>query len=656
MRETLLRRGPELRRRALLATVFLAPLLFMRNLYDPINLPKLWLVTVAVVVVGALRIAEVLQGASRSTLRLLVIPAGAVLIPLIVGWIFSPYRVWALMGDAFRYTGLIPYVVLLLLGVLIADAFAGEVRPLAWAIVASGAVAGAYALLQLLGLDPLEWTYQGQTSRLVASTLGNPNFAGGFFSIVLPIAAALVWLEPERRPLAGACAALVLVGWVGARSETAWGAGVAGLLVFAGGLLVKRFRWALVAAFAATGLIAVIGVGLVANSIVFEDPGVTPHNLERRGEWWEASLRMFGDSPLVGRGPNAFALEHSRYRTLRDVEEAGPALTDDPHSVPLSLATAGGLFGVAGFLVLAGWIVITTWEAAQLDRWALAFGAAACAYLVQSLLSIDTVALRVAAWTSVGGLAAALIERVEPAATQRRAKKKGAARAAAQPLKGLPGIAVVVLVGMLGIWWATNLVAADAAAAGARASLDDGEAQAAQDSFQRALEFRANETYVRLYGDLMAPVAVGLVQNDAEEPGRALFEEIRAAFRSVSGLDDSYTTLAFASALETWAEVEPSAEEEAMEQYERAARLDPKDHVLFHQAAVAATSFGDLERAEELLQRALALADEPQLWGQLGLVYAQEGEREEALAAIEKALELDPADEAALEAQDLLDR
>ena len=651
MRQTILRRAPEFRRRLLLAVVFLGPLLFMRNLHEPINLPKLWLVMVAVAIVGGLRVVELLQGSPRSSLGLLLVPAGAILVPLAIGWVFSPYRGWALMGAEARYTGLIPYLVIVMFGILLADAFVGDVRSIAWALVVSGGVAGAYALVQVLGLDPFDWSYNAETSNLVTSTLGNPNFAGGFFAIALPVAVGLALVEKERRSVAYACTAFIILGWVVTRSETAWGAGLAGLAILAGGSLVARFSWSRIVGFALAAVIALAGVGLVMLSVGPVDAGVTPRNLERRGEWWEASFDLLADSPLVGKGPNSFAIEHTKYRTLQDVDEAGFGGSDDPHSVPLSLGVAAGVFGLIGFIVLGGWVVRTTWTVTRSEPLVLAFGAAGCAYLVQSLLSIDTVALRLTFWTVAAGLAAGLTVPQKKYARPKHPSKRAAARS--EPLRGLPGVALVLIVAMVALWWATKLLAVDAAVAGARTALKDGETQAAQDRFERALGFRNNDAYARVYAETMTPVAVALAENDAEEPARQVFALIE------QGLEDAVprasNALTLARAYKQWSDVDPTAETAALQEYEQAATLDPRNYLLLQEAAETARSFDELDRATEFLTRALELTNRAELWGDLAFVHAQAGDEKAAEAAIGEALALDPDEASALEARGLLD-
>lgn len=605
MKQAVLRKGPEIRRRILLAVVFLTPLFFLRGSYDPFNVPKLWLLMIGVVIVAAIRCVELLQGADRSSLELLVVPASAIALALLIGTLFSPYRVWSLIGDHSRFTGLVPYLVVILLGILIADAFRGDVRLLAWALAASGGVAGGYAIVQVLGLDPLAWTNSNQP----VVTIGNTNFAGAFFAICLPVAIGLVLVEDGRRPLAILLTALIVTGWLLSRSEAAWAAGASGILVIAGILLSQGWRFSRLVALVAVGVLATAGMSLVAVGMSEKPPVAVPQTLQRRAEWWEAALRMTSDSPIFGRGPNAFAIEHSHYRDVDDVEVAASDVTNDPHSVPVSFLTAAGVFGILGWITFAGWVLLTVAKADPNQRLGVAFGAAAVAYLVQSLLSIDVVTLRAAAWTVVGGMAAGLTLAVPPAAKTypgKKRKKKRAAKDAAEPLKALPGVVGVILVSGIGIAWASGFLSADLSFRRGL-SLASVGAPGAKENLESAVGFRdSNYTYRTGYGTLLGGNAVqeGLAEGSDQTVARELMQESTQAFAIVDRIPHANSVLAYARVMRDWAEVDGSAESEAMALYERALELDPNNFLILEEQAAAAEAFGRAELAAELAERA----------------------------------------------------
>ena len=648
VRETILREVPRIRRTILLALTVLVPLLFLRNLSDPINVPKLGLLIAGVAVVAAARTAELLQTKEWTGLKLLGVPAVALGAPLLVGWAFSPYKGWALWGVYPRMLGLLPYLVVILFGVLLADTFRGDAGTVAWALVGAGGVAGAYAILQFVGLDPFEWTVKGtEASELVVATLGNPNFAGAFFAIVLPLALTLFLLVPERRVPAGAITALVLMGLILAGSEAGWAAGAAGVAVVAGFFVLPRWRFARLAAAGVVLAIVVVIAGSVVLAMANVAESKIPATVQRRAEWWQAAVDMAAASLLVGRGPNAFALEHPQYRTAEDVAQVGLDITDDPHSVFLSFLTSAGAFGVIGYLVAVAWVVRSARTTPGEALLAGGFLGAISAYLVQSLVSIDTVALRVAGWTALAGFAAARAPALVAKARSKAQKKK----AAREPLRALPALPVLMLLAVAGVWAGSQLILKDATFRHAGNLLQDGEGQAALDAYERSVSFNGNPHYRRGYGRLLGQVAVAA----GESNGEPFIERARQAFDFVQQLPQVHAALDYAETLKNWAEVDPSAEDDAVEAYLLAASYDPLDPAAFTEAASGLRELGAHDQIIGLLQPVVTELDHGELWGQLALAQAESGDASAAEDSLSRALALNPSSTAAQQAQTILE-
>ena len=644
MRDQILKRFPIWRRRILLVVVAGVPLLFVRTLNDPINVPKLSLLMIGVTLAAALRAVELLQGANRDSLKLMVIPVAAIAVPLLIATVLSPYRWWALFGHYPRFAGLIPYVFTALLGVLIADAFVGDVRSLAWAFAGAGALAGLYALIQFAGLDPFEWSVKGkEAERVVVSTLGNPNFAGAFFAITAPVGVALA-LTDRHRAMAVSVSLLCIIGLVAARSEAAWAAGLAGLVIVIAGRFEERFPLARFAAFAIAGAVALV----VAGSVVAAVAGVdrVPETIGRRGEWWIAAARMTKTYPVAGRGPNAFALEHPRFRTIADGSQVGLDITDDPHSVILSFATAAGGLGVVGYALFAGWGIAA---GARRDGGLVtrAFTGAFVAYLIQGLVSVDTVALRAAGWVSLGALVATL--QVSSAAV--KAGRKAKSKRTNGPIKGLPAIVVVCLLGLFLVSVAFRLFSSDAAFASANRHFARGDFNAAQAAYEQSSAFRGEPTYRRVYGSRLGVAAVAV----GDQGGASFIAQARDAFDFVNDLPHVNSIVDYARVMIAWSEFEPEAGAIAVDLYRRAVELDPNDPALLSDAAGVFVEQGDYEAAVAVLTPRVDVFDRAELWGALALAHANLGDREEATAAIETALALLPGDPRALQAQQLLE-
>ncbi len=643
-----MQQGLRIRRGLMLALVVLVPLLFLRTVNDPINVPKLGLLIVGVSIVAAIRLSEALQDGDVHGLKLVAVPAAALALPLVIGWLFSPYKGWALWGVYPRLLGLLPYLFVIAFGVLLAETFRGDPAPVARAAVFAAAVAGAYALIQAVGLDPFVWALGSDVQeKIVVSTLGNSNFAGAFFAITLPVGLALVAHDADRRVAMAVATGLIGIGWIVTQSQAAWAAGLAGTGVFAGFALAQRWRRARLAAAAAATGIAVVVAGTVVAGIVGVAESTIPLTIQRRGDWWQAATAITTASPVVGRGPNAFALEHPQYRTAEDVRQVGLDITDDPHSVFLSYLTGAGVIGAVGYLVALGWVVNQVRRSKSMGIMAAAFLGALTAYFIQSLVSIDTVALRTAGWTALAGFVASVTP-AAPAVMPSRTKKKKARR---EPLRAVPALGLLVVVGLAGVWMGVQLVLSDARFAHADDLLDEGQGQPALDAYEAAISFNGNVYYRRVYGNVLGDIAVA-----AGNDGHVFMDKAGDAFDFVHELPQVNATLDYARTLKDWAAVEPSAAGEAADVYVLAVSYDPIDTPLLSEAA---TSLLELEAHQEvvaILAPVVDRLDQPVLWGSLALAHARLGNVEDARGSAERALALDPANAPALEAQKIANR
>jgi predicted CXXCH cytochrome family protein len=82
--------------------------------------------------------------------------------------------------------------------------------------------------------------------------------------------------------------------------------------------------------------------------------------------------------------------------------------------------------------------------------------------------------------------------------------------------------------------------------------------------------------------------------------------------------------------------------EPAVPAYEEALRREPKSAAALERLALCLSSLKQYSRAESTLNQALNLVPNAATWIQLGLVRLQQGKAPDAIAAFEKAIELDP--------------
>ena len=655
MNEFLLVRAPSLRRGALLALTAGVPLLFLRGTNSAFGVPKLALLVLLVLPLVALRVAEGFAGSSFEGLKRLLVPAGAVAGAMCIGWLFSPYKAWALWGYYDRFLGLIPYLLTIALGVLIADAFAEDARPVAIALGAAALLAGVYGIIQVAGLDPLSWDFESRDNTTAASTLGNPNFSGGFFAMCLPLFLGL-WLSwPEKRRWIAVGGAVVVVAWIATDSQGGWAAGIAGLAVCGGILLSGRWGWARLAGAAVAAVVAIVLTGVVVLGLIDSGNNLVPTEAASRGWLWRAAVNMTLDSPLVGRGPHAYAIESTQHRTPEHAVTQNFNFADDPHSLPLSWGASAGVIGWAAFAVLAAWVIRGARRAIADDPLSVAFVGAATAYLVQSLVSIDTTPLRTTFWVVLGGFAAtqARAELVQKRAKASRAPKRKGSRAKVQtavPPGAVAAIAASVLVGLLCMVWASNFLRADLRFARAANLMSAGDLNEAMTTYVGAIEMRDDISYRRTYAGAAGRIAIELARSGELEPANGFLQRAQEAYSFTDDLPIVPAIDEEARLLQQWSEV-TGTESQASPLYARAIALDPLNPLLRVVAANVLVEAGRPQDALDLLEPTLTMLDglsqdlrdrvHPAYWEMLADVRAELGDETGAKEARERSEELE---------------
>lgn len=304
----------------------------------------------------------------------------------------APDPLLSLLGDTVRLFGAGTWV--LLLGAWIAGASAGRGgrRPIAYALVAGGAVVVVDGWVRLF--------VHGWSNRAV-STMGNADLLGAYLVILLPVAVAIAASEGRRvaRVAAGATALTGVVLLVATRTRGAWiGAAVA--LALLGALRFHRYVVPIVLAGAITVVVAVvIDVGRSSSA-------------RGRVDTWANTMPALAERPLLGWGPEGFrrGFEHAvgdkwvRRYTLDQIP-------DRAHNRFLDVAMTTGWAGLfVDVALVVGAIAMARRalrDAEPRDRWLVAGICAGLAgYLVQSQFLFDTFDIGVIAWCLVGVLSA----------------------------------------------------------------------------------------------------------------------------------------------------------------------------------------------------------------------------------------------------------
>ena len=330
----------------------------------------------------------------------------------------SPYGRAVILG-ASRYDGLL--TLLLYGGIFLGVSAFGEWKKYyVYLLAASASICSLVAIPQLLGGNPFglypgELTYFDANVRYTGEflgTIGNTNLLAAFYCLCIPL---FIWHALTHRALRDrlvlAAAALclgVLIASRVASGAVALAAAAVVLMPYYVNYTSHSRKKALIAA----GCMAALCLAALAAVYAYGGNSGTLHELSQllhghvedsygssRVGIWRECLRLAGERPLVGGGPDTLALR-TDMTFSRFVEETGSTMSthvDNAHCEPLGYLVNLGALGLIPYLALC---------AESLRRFfrgcAPAVGAALACYLVQSLFGLGLCIVVPLVWIYMG--------------------------------------------------------------------------------------------------------------------------------------------------------------------------------------------------------------------------------------------------------------
>jgi O-antigen ligase len=379
----------------------LVTLALWANLNDPFNAPKSWILSIAGFWLLGWDIAQVKYRWQNSSLRWAIILGCSFWITLAASFIATDNKYIGMFGDYQRRTGFLSYTCLVVFflgaGFLIN---LKNLKSLHLTTVFVGFLVGIYGFAQHFKYDFIKWN---NPYNSVLSTFGNPDFAAAFMGIFAVLNFGLLiqskyvrWL----RLLSGANVLLLLTVIIFSQVRQGLLIAVVGIAIIA---IVwtfqqsKKFGYALSALGVIVTILSLIGMldkGPIAKYLY-------KASVTYRGDYWRAGWRMFIHHPFFGVGSDRYGAYFRQYRDITQAVRRGPDLVSNAaHSVPIQLASTGGIFvlltfiALTGFIFLRGVIALRTSEGSNQITVATIF-AAWLAYEAQSFISIDNLAIAV---------------------------------------------------------------------------------------------------------------------------------------------------------------------------------------------------------------------------------------------------------------------
>jgi O-antigen ligase len=574
--------------------VVLTALAVWRPLPDPFMIVKFTSVVVGAVILLALAaVRSVRAGALTVPTGWPAWLAGGLAIALVVATITADNVALATVGHHSRYSGSAAYLAYLIVFVVAIRLYANHpVRRLVQTFIVTLALAVAYGLVQLAGLDPYTW--RAGLDEPVFSTFGNTNFAAAYVAAALPVvvgAALFNGLSKPWRITAGAVAVAAVGYVVATRASQGVVATAAGLAVVAlGWYLIRRRertrprrsgsvrRWL---PFALGGLVIVAAAGAAVRVA-----GDLERSLGERLQFWQASLRIFRDQPALGAGFDSFRDYFPAYRPGEHAVERGFQSTDATHNIVLSMLSGGGVVLAAAYLAFVGftaWVLVRGLRDSAPDRLVVLamFGGMWAAYQVQALVSLDVPPLAFLHYLS----AAVIVATAAPPRVVRVALPLPAARPGdwvprSSSRGAAAALAAVVVVALAVTWVVSRPLRADMAAAGGTGI----RADKALVAFDRAVDLAPWEAEYRI---LQAQAFERDNERDAALASAIAAAELRAGSSRLAltsaeladALDEPDTATAWAAA---------------------AIERDPRNPEAYDDAADVLEEQGQRERAEQL--------------------------------------------------------
>ncbi len=587
-------------------------------------------------------------------------------VSIVLSTLFSVNPLLSVQGSYDRMQGAITLLCYLALFLLVAACLRepAQIRRLLAAISWGSVPVVAYVLLQLLGLDPLDWQVEG--SRVI-SFLGRSNFVGAYLVLALPLTVASARQAQGRRwrvtyylliAAQGVCliATMAQAAWLGALA--------------AGGVLALAEAWHRGHRRFVAGSLVVGALGLLAGlAALAAIPGLTG-SAGARATIWRATASLVAGRPILGYGPETFGQVFTSVFPPELVYVQGRAvLVDRAHNLILDALASVGLVGLLASAALVGTALVVGMRrlARTSDPWgrvALAAGlAAAVGHLVETQLSFAVTATAALFWLVLGTLVAPW-DRSSPAGAKKaRACWSRRILAGILLLTILP-LSLTILLAEVQIGRAHRTgtpaeLERSIAATEQAVALWPGQSvyhlhlswlhlQRARRGYDVASEFRAAEEALDVAqclnpGDYRVWAGYGELYT---EWGRALdptrFAQADEAYHRATELFPSSAMLHTGWGLLYLAQGRLA---DAEAQFHQAAGLDHTDATAFMYLGDVQLARGDLAGAEQSFLNALRWApDMAEAYRGLGQVYRRGGVLELALHAYQQALTLAPED------------
>jgi O-antigen ligase len=387
----------------LIVTVFVTPL----TSFDPINIPRLS----SLIFFSSIFVFVLLQFnifITEIKYRVVFLISGSfIILSLITSLLSNTTLEEAFYGVTGRQTGALAYFSFTI--IMLANMISSGCKlnsSLLVALIVAGYINGIYGLFQSLNADPFDWI---NPYSPVFGLFGNPNFHASFMGITATAAFSSLLKQQNKikyRLIYGGFIPLALLNIYQSKSQQ-------GFLVTLAGVSVVLFLWLRGGKYKRLTFIYVvvwlIGVITVILDILQKTPWKSilyKESVSYRGDFWRAGWQITLDNPVFGLGLDSYRDNFRFYRDQVATDRNPNAMVDSAHNVFIDISSAGGFPLLIIYLAILFLALISAVKVIKRSNTfdPIFTGIFGCwiAYLAQSLISINQIALAVWGWALTG--------------------------------------------------------------------------------------------------------------------------------------------------------------------------------------------------------------------------------------------------------------
>jgi O-antigen ligase len=398
---------------------------------DPINLPKMWVLSALSFAICAVLFVQFKVLFQKKHWQFIVY-AGLVFLFMMLAMLNSnSVMVQQIFGVYGRNTGLLTYFCFGVIFIASSIAMGKKAfKPVLLGTTIALGINAIYGLVQAVGKDPQKWS---NPYAPVIGTLGNPNFVAAFLGMGMAFAcsylvASKVDFKIKILSVLYICIALYDILKSDAQQGfvvSAISFGLVGYFLLKSKYPSLSFRLIYLGAASIATAFAVLGTLQKGPLAAY----LYKASVTYRGDYWQAGWKMFIDHPWFGVGLDSYGDYYRATRTLAATIRRGPStVSNAAHNVFIDIAATAGIFALAAYLIVIAIGFRAAWNISKrsksFDPFFVSVFVAWIGYLVQSVISINNIALGIWGWALPGILVA--IDRLQTSDSKKPEKIQSA--------------------------------------------------------------------------------------------------------------------------------------------------------------------------------------------------------------------------------------